>query len=155
LGFLFALWNKWLGDQWSIGNWEGMQAAAHDELPAWIAMIAPKSDGPPQSLLEYDPEWGRAFWTGTVAASCDHAQMLSAVKVPILLTHHMRHVDENTGHVMGAYSDLQAAKAQELITAAGQPVDYRSFPTSLHFLHASEPDVFANAVIDWWGSLGR
>ena len=22
-------------------------------------------DGPPQKLKEYDPEWGRAFWTGT------------------------------------------------------------------------------------------
>ena len=33
-------------------------------------------DEPPQNLKEYDPEWGRSFWTGTVAASCDHERML-------------------------------------------------------------------------------
>ena len=49
---------------------------------------------PPQNLKEYDPEWARAFWTGTVAASCDHARMLASVKVPVLLTHHFRMVDE-------------------------------------------------------------
>jgi hypothetical protein len=24
IGPTFALWNKWLGDLWSIGDWEGM-----------------------------------------------------------------------------------------------------------------------------------
>ena len=57
---------------------------------------------PPQELKEYDPEWGRAFWTGTVAASCDHERMLRSVKVPhVLLTHHFRVVDEATGIAHG------------------------------------------------------
>ena len=38
-------------------------------------------DEPPQKLKEYDPEWGRAFWAGTVGASCDHERMLRNVKV--------------------------------------------------------------------------
>ena len=80
-------------------------------------------DEPPQNLKEYDPEWGRAFWTGTVAASCDHARMLKAVKVPVLFTHHFRHVDEATGFVMGAISDLQAGRVRALVEEAGQPFE--------------------------------
>ena len=48
---------------------------------------APQTDEPPQNLKEYDPEWARASFTGTQTASCDHAQMLAAVKVPVLYTH--------------------------------------------------------------------
>ena len=63
----------------------------------------PIGDEPPQNLKEYDPEWGRAFWTGTVAASCDHERMLRSVKVPhVLLTHHFRVVAESTGTLIGA-----------------------------------------------------
>ena len=40
------------------------------ELPEWMAMLAGAfgmgDGGPPQELKEYDPEWGRAFWTGVV-----------------------------------------------------------------------------------------
>lgn len=46
--------------------------------------------------------------------------MLSAVKVPVLFTHHFRLVEEETGALMGAISDLQARQADKLITAAGQ-----------------------------------
>ena len=34
---MFALWRKYLGDQWTIGDWEAMVAAAPDELPRWLA----------------------------------------------------------------------------------------------------------------------
>ena len=33
--------------------------------------------------------------------------MLRSVKVPVLLTHHFRRVDEDTGYLMGALSDLR------------------------------------------------
>ena len=36
-------------------------------LPEHLRFI-PVPDEPPQNLKEYDPEWGRSFWTGTVAA---------------------------------------------------------------------------------------
>ena len=112
IGPMFALWSKYLGDQWSIGDWDAMVAAAPAELPAWIAAFASAlGDGPPQNLKEYDPEWGRAFWGGTIAASCDHARMLAAVKTPVLLTHHFHQVDEATGALMGALSDLHAERA--------------------------------------------
>ena len=47
----------------------------------WPTSMSPP-DEPPQNLKEYDPEWGRAFWTGTVAASCDHERMLRARQGP-------------------------------------------------------------------------
>jgi pimeloyl-ACP methyl ester carboxylesterase len=151
VGALFAHWNKYLGDQWSIGDWDGMVAAAPHELPAWIAAIvaATTAAEPTQNLKEYDPEWGRVFWSGTVAASCDHARMLAQVKVPVFLTHHMRFVDEATGRLMGALSDLQAARVRELVTTAGQTFEYKSFPAMGHMMHSQDPKLFADTLIEW------
>ncbi len=63
VGHMFRLWSTYLGDQWSIGDWHGMVAAAPTELPAWLAALfsAMAGDQPPQNLKEYDPEWGRAL----------------------------------------------------------------------------------------------
>ena len=97
-------------------------AAAPDDLPPWLArLFTAPADEPPQNLKEYDPEWGRAFWTGTVAASCDHARMLRSVKVPVLLTHHFRMVDGDDGLLMGALSDVQAARVRELLERPASP----------------------------------
>jgi pimeloyl-ACP methyl ester carboxylesterase len=155
IGPMFALWSKYLGDQWSIGDWDGLVANAASELPPRMAMFAPRAPEPPQTLREYDPEWGRAFWTGTVAASCDHERMLQKVKVPVLFTHHFRVVDEATGVLMGAISDVQAAKVRELVEAAGQPFDYRSFPQMGHSMHGQDPDLFARTVGEWAAGLGK
>ncbi len=157
IGPIFAMWSKFLGDQWSVGDWQGMQKAAPNELPAWMgALVRVASEGgaePPQNLKEYDPEWARAFWTGTVAASCDHARMLARVKVSVLFTHHFRMVDETTGHLMGAISDLQAARACELVRGAGQKVDYQSFPTMGHSMHGQDPELFARTLTAWAATL--
>jgi len=157
VGPMFALWSKYLGDQWSIGDWDGMLSAAPRELPAWLAALfsAAAPSEPPQNLKEYDPEWARAFWSGTVSASCDHASMLSRVKVPVLLTHHFRRVDEATGELMGALSDLQAAHARALIAATGIPVDYQSFPTVGHSMHGQDPRLFVNTLARWAATLPK
>ncbi len=152
LGPLFALFNKWLGDQWSIGNWPGMQQASKTELPPWVSAVIPLPDDIPQNLREYDPEWGRAFWSGTVAATCDHATMLANVKVPVLLTHHF-HMEDPSGTLMGALSDIGATKAKELVEAAGQPFEHQLFPTMGHFMHSIDPPLFAKTITDWVGSL--
>ena len=149
IGAAFHLWSTFLGDQWSIGDWDGLRAAAPDILPPWMQALFTPADEPPQNLKEYDPEWGRAFWTGTVAASCDHERMLRSVKVPVLLTHHFRHVDEDTGFLMGALSDLQAQRALELLGDAGVPVDYRSFETMGHSMHGQDPRLFTDTLVDW------
>jgi pimeloyl-ACP methyl ester carboxylesterase len=154
IGPMFDLWCTYLGDQWSIGAWDAMRAAAPDRLPAWMAAF-PLGDEPRQELKEYDPEWGRAFWTGTVAASCDHERMLRSVKVPhVLLTHHLRFVDETTGVLMGALADVQAARVRQLLRDAGVSVTYRSFPDVGHSMHGTEPDLYVDTLADWATSLG-
>jgi pimeloyl-ACP methyl ester carboxylesterase len=163
IGPMFATLNKWLGDQWSIGDWQGMQKAFPRELPmpvlrALAAMNAASPGaappGPAQNLREYDPEWGKAFVTGTVATSCDHAAMLAQVKVPVLFTHHFRQIDEASGALMGAISDLQARRARELVTAAGQEFTYLSFPEMPHSMHGADPELYAKTVTEWATALG-
>jgi pimeloyl-ACP methyl ester carboxylesterase len=154
LGPMFELWAKYLGDQWSVGDWDGFRSAAARELPGWLAAGAPFFPAQaPQSLREYDPEWGRAFTSGTIAASCDHARMLAGVKVPVLVTHHSRRVDPKTGSLMGAMSDLQVERVLEIIEGSGQRVDYQSFPEMGHAMHSIDPSLYARTVIDWVATL--
>ena len=54
--------------------------------------------------------------------------MLQSVKVPVLFTHHFRMIEEKTGALMGASSDLQVERVRQLITDAGQPFEYVSLP---------------------------
>jgi pimeloyl-ACP methyl ester carboxylesterase len=153
IGPMFNLWSTFLGDQWSIGAWDAMRAAAPSRLPKWMRGY-PIAETPPQELKEYDPEWGRAFWNGTVAASCDHERMLRSVKVRhVLLTHHFRAVDEKSGILMGAMSDVQATRVQELLRGAGVTVDYRSFPSARHSMHGTETDFYVDTLFDWTASL--
>jgi pimeloyl-ACP methyl ester carboxylesterase len=153
IGPVFALRAKYLGDQWSVGDWHGMKVAAVRELPAWIGAARPIPDEPPQNMKEYDPEWARAFWTGSVSQSCDHARMLSAVKVPVLYTHHFRRIDGATGSLMGAASDLQAARAQEILAAAGVECRYQSFPAMGHSMHGQDPELFVRTLTAWASTI--
>ncbi len=154
IGPLFDLWSTFLGDQWSIGAWDAMREGSADRLPEHLRAI-PVPDEPPQNLKEYDPEWGRSFWTGTVGASCDHERMLRSTKVPsVLLTHHMRIVDDATGFLFGAMSDQQAQRAQALLAGAGVKVDYRSFPDVGHSMHGDRPDLYVETLLDWVRSVG-
>ena len=75
--------------------------------------------------------------------------MLKAVKVPVLFTHHFRRVDEATGVLMGAISDVQVAKVRELIEGGGQRFDYRSFPQMGHAMHTIDPALFAATLTEW------
>jgi pimeloyl-ACP methyl ester carboxylesterase len=154
IGPVFDLWSTFLGDQWSIGAWDAMRVAAADRLPEHLRFM-PVADEPPQNLKEYDPEWGRSFWTGTWGASCDHERMLRSVTVPqVLLTHHMRRTDDATGFLLGAMSDRQAQRARDLLAGAGVAVDYRSFPDVGHAMHAEHPDLYVETVLDWATSVG-
>ncbi|MGJ7906890.1 alpha/beta fold hydrolase [Actinopolyspora sp. H202] len=163
MGPVFAAWHKWLGNQWSIGDWHGLRRALPNELPpvllegmAGTRPNEPKSDsdtGPPQHLREYDPEWAGAFVSGSMTAGCDQATMLSRVRTPVLLTHHFRRVDPETGQLLGALSDVQAQRAYRLIEAAGQPITYHSSPEMPHSMHATDPELYAPTVTDWATSL--
>jgi pimeloyl-ACP methyl ester carboxylesterase len=157
IGPIFGLMSKYLGDQWSVGDWEGMQTAAKTELPEWLRTVMPmfgSSGEVPQQLKEYDPEWARAFWEGSVYAS-DHAQMLATVKCPVLYTHHFRHIDEKSGALIGAASDLQGKRICELVSGAGQSIDYRSFPQTPHSMHGADPRLFTNLLVEFAAKLPR
>ncbi len=154
IGPIFDLWSSYLGDQWSIGAWDAMREGGASRLPEHMRFI-PMPDEPPQNLKEYDPEWGRAFWTGTVGASCDHERMLRSVKVPsVLLTHHMRVTDEGSGFLFGAMSDQQALRVRELLRTAGVDVDYRSFPDVGHAMHGDRPELYVETLLSWVGNIG-
>ena len=52
IGPVFAAWNKWLGDQWSIGDWAGLMRAFPTEIPMPMlvnlaAMIPPDRERGP------------------------------------------------------------------------------------------------------------
>jgi pimeloyl-ACP methyl ester carboxylesterase len=148
IGPMFQLWATYLGDQWRVGDWAGLQRALANS-PAPLMRMIKLPPEPPQNMKEYDPEWGRVFWEGTVAASCPPEVMLPRVKVPVLLTHHARFIVPETGRLVGALSDLQAAAACDLLRTTGQPIDYVSLPDAAHAMHASEPARFAKLIAGW------
>ncbi len=160
IGPIFALMSIYLGDQWRVGDFAGMQRAAKTELPDWLSKVMAPTLGSgsaevPQNLKEYDPEWARAFWEGSVYASCDHARMLASVKCPVLYTHHFRNVDETRGTLLGAASDLQAKRVCELVSGAGQPIDYRSFPQMPHSMHGTDSKLFTQLLVEFEAKLRR
>ena len=148
IGPIFRLNATYLGDQWRVGDWEGLKRAAAID-PSPLLRMLPFPAAPPQNLKEYDPEWGRAFWEGTVAKNCPHEMLLAQVKRPVLLTHHMRYVNPQNGNLFGAMSDLQADKVRELVAAAGAPLEYASLPDAAHAMHNADPKRFADLVAGW------
>jgi pimeloyl-ACP methyl ester carboxylesterase len=148
IGPLFRINSIHLGDQWRVGDWDGLRKAAASDPSPFLRMI-PLPPEPPQNLKEYDPEWGRAFWEGTVAKSCPHETLLAQVKVPVLFTHHARIVNPETGNLLGALSDIQAAKVRELVGATGVPIEYVSLPDAAHAMHLADPERFAKVVSGW------
>jgi pimeloyl-ACP methyl ester carboxylesterase len=161
IGPVFAARNKWLGDQWSIGDYAGMRRAFPAEVPVpvltalagFLPSGAGQPDEPPQNLREYDPEWGKAFVSGSATASCDHENMVSHVTGPVLFTHHFHQVDEATGTLTGALSDLQAQRAGQLVSAGGQTFTYRSFPQMPHSMHEHDPGLYADTLTSWATAL--
>lgn len=150
-GAVFELYKVYLGDQWSVSDWPGFVEAAQERFGD-SGVFSPSAE-PSQSLREYDPEWARAFWEGTVAKTCPHDRMLAQVKVPVLLTHHFRVVNPTTGSLLGALSDFQADKVQALLAEAGVAVEYHSFPLAKHVMHASDPDRYARVLTAWAATL--
>jgi hypothetical protein len=115
--------------------------------------MLPDTLDPPQFMKEYDPEWARSFYEGTVALNCPHDAMLRQVKTPILLTHHQRNEDAETGILSGALSVAQATKVKQIVEAAGQRCDYQDHPKALHMMHQFHPDLFVDVVRSWAAGL--
>lgn len=155
VGPMFELWNTYLGNQWSVGDWAGfIKAVAKLTSEETLKMLFPDPTEPPQNMKEYDPEWARAFYEGTVCANCPHDIMLKQVKTPVLITHHMRHENPETGVLgPGALSDAQARRVRQLIESAGQRCDYQDHPTALHMMHQFDPELFTKVVVEWAATL--
>lgn len=151
-GVIFRLYRDYLGDQWQVGDWAGYLRAVKSS-PVKVLQMLPAPVETPQSIKEYDPEWARVFYEGTVAQSCPHDRMLAQVKVPVLMTHHGRTIPP-TGLLIGAISDPQAQKVQELVKGAGQKIDYVSFPSAMHVMHASDPERYVGTLAEWAAKLG-
>ncbi len=162
---MFRLWHKWLGPQWSIGDFAGMQAAMDREIPGWmleaLRQLAPADPdetpadtpgGPPQDLREYDPEWGDAFASERATLTCDHETMLRHVKVPVLFTHHFHHIDPQTGNLM-ARSPTNGSSASGTSWSAGNSFTYRAIPTMPHSLHGHDPAGCVTTVTDWLAGI--
>jgi len=71
----------------------------------------------------------------------------------VLFTHHFHQIDPSTGALMGAISDLQVARVEHLVTAAGQTFTYRTFPTMSHSMHGHDPKFYAETLTQWYTSL--
>ena len=153
VSLMFVAFSKHLGDQWSVGDWKGFVHHVKTTMPPMLAARPYDEAATPQTLKEYDPEWGRACVEGTISASCDHERMLMQVKVPVLMTHHFRAPGLISGKFLGAISDDQAARVGELITAAGQRYEYQSHPAMGHFMHGQDPDLYARVVTEWIATL--
>jgi pimeloyl-ACP methyl ester carboxylesterase len=145
-GQSLGLMARYLGDQWSVGDWGGFQRASS---AGGATSGPPASSEPPQNFKEYDPEWARSFYEGAASRNCDHQQMLRHVKVPVLLTHHRRSIDPRTGMLSGALSDFQAQKIRELVEGAGQKCDYVSLPDAAHAMHNADPERFVRVLRPW------
>jgi pimeloyl-ACP methyl ester carboxylesterase len=91
--------------------------------------------------------------SGLATAGCDHATMLSHVKVPVLFTHHWHQRDEETGTDQGAISDLQASRVRDLVTKAGQDFTYLAFPDMPHAMHRHQPELFTQTLTEWASQL--
>ena len=162
MGPVFRLWHRWLGSQWSIGDYAGLQAAVPRELPGWMLAALQEmgpagTDGPPsgapQNLREYDPEWADAFASGRATLNCDHDSMLRRVTVPVLFTHHVHHVDPDTGSLVGALTAQQVQRVRHLVEGAGNSFTYRAFPAMPHAMHSHDPATYVATVTDWLATV--
>jgi pimeloyl-ACP methyl ester carboxylesterase len=70
-----------------------------------------------------------------------------------LFTHHARRVDETSGILAGAISDLQAMKVREIVEGAGAPFEYVSLPDAAHAMHSADPERFARVLTEWASKL--
>ncbi|MBU4317015.1 MAG: alpha/beta hydrolase [Proteobacteria bacterium] len=157
-GPVFELYSAYLGNQWRVGDWEGMLEGVSDFLPAhrmitFQAGYAKFKNEPPQNMKEYDPEWAKAFITGSVGASCDHERMLAKVKCPVLFTHHLSKIDPETGRHSGASTVQQVDQVEAIVKKTGQPFSRLSFPEMGHNMHLQDPELYARTFTEWTKTL--
>lgn len=153
-GMMFPILSNYLGDQWSVGDWEGLVNLCRKVMtPETFTALLGDGSEPSQQLKEYDPEWAKACYAGTISASCNHAWMLAQVKCPVLFTRHSCFIDQATGKLAGGVSDEQLKRVEKLITDAGQSFTHMSFPNMGHGMHMIDPDLYVKTLTEWITTL--
>lgn len=79
--------------------------------------------------------------------------MLAQVRTPVLITHHNRAVNPQTGDFVGSLSDEQAQKAHDIMSSAGVKVDYESHPEAHHMMHQFDPALYVKLLTEWASTL--
>ena len=86
--------------------------------------------------------------------SCDHERMLRSVKVPGAASPTTSaSIDEPTGALMGASSDLQAATGPGAPHRRGSAVRVRRLPTTAHSMHGTDPQLYVDTLTGWVDKL--
>lgn len=163
VGQLFSTRVKWLGDQWSVGDWPSWLRTLPEELPdrlkpradLILSFTGIDGDEPPQHLKEYDPELARACIEGTFLTGNNHEVLIGNIRKPVLLSHHFRKFDTETGFFVGALADDQVQRARELVEGAGQSFTYVDLPEAEHSMHASDPALYVRTLTEWANASGR
>jgi len=152
VGRIFGLLATYLGNQWCIGDWKGLMEASGMPLSIFKATFGTETE-PLQRLKEYDPEWGRATISGSLSASCDHTQILSHVKCPVLYTLHSSFNTMMTGTAKEAIINDMIAYIKNILEKTGQPFTFHSFPDKGHLMHAEDPQLYRKTLLEWVNTL--
>ena len=91
---------------------------------------------------------GRSTWTPG-RYSLDNMGNDLVRFMDLVITHHFRMNDEETGGLRGALSDVQAKRVRDLVSAAGQRIDYISLPMMGHVMHQQDPAQFVKILTEW------
>ena len=149
IGPMFAMWSKYLGDQWSVGNWAGMVANAADELPPWMAAFRPP-DGAASEPEGVRPGVGARLLDRNrrrqlrPCADAEGREGSGALHPPLP----PRGRDDGVRH--GRHLGPAGRKGpRDRSRTPGQPFDYRSFPQMGHSMHGQDPQLFADTLSGW------
>ena len=119
-----------------------------DRLPEWMRGVPDRrrAAAEPQGVR---PRVGPCLLDrdrrGVVRPRADAAQR----EGPVLLTHHMRIVDEATGMLFGAMSDQQAATGAGAARRGRRAGRVPLVPDVGHSMHGDEPDLYVDTLLDW------
>ena len=134
---------------------DGRRRAARAAGAGWRALSRAMAGAePPQNLKEYDPEWGRAFWTGTrrreLRPRADAVEREGARAAHPPLPQGRRH-DRTCS---GALSDAAGrARPRARHARRGQPSTTSRSPRWATRMHGQDPQLFTETVVAWTGSL--
>ena len=80
--------------------------------------------------------------------------MLSAVKVPVLFTHHFWTIDEATGSLVRRTLRRAGGSGPRADRGGRAAVELPVVPAMGHSMHGQDPELFATTLGEWASTLG-